>query len=93
MSEQNEVDKLPEYLVAFKLVQHHVMQGESTFDDFQTRVQALKLLAQKLDQLKMMEEELAERERYIKQLEFELEAEKKLSPVGEEVMKDLDSIQ
>lgn len=89
MSEQN--DQTPEDLVAFKLVQHFAMQGEANYDDFLSRVSALRVIAQKLDQLRDAEVRIIQQEEYIDQLESELNALRELNPTSEEVMKDLDS--
>jgi hypothetical protein len=89
MSEQNE--HAPDDLVAFKLVQHFTMQGEASYEDFMQRVSALKLIAQKLDLLRQAEVKLAEQEKYIEQLEGEVEVLRSLSPTSEEVLQDLDS--
>ena len=91
MSEENK-PQVPEEVVAFKLVQHFTMQGESSYDDFQNRVTALKLIAQKLDQFRQMEVRFAEQERYIEQLESELDIANKLTPTSSEVLDDIDSL-
>ena len=91
MSEQNEKE-LPEDLVAFRLVQHFTMKGEASYEDFQTRVQALKVIALKLDQFRQSEVKLAEQEKHINRLEAELEIASKLSPTSDEVMNDLDDL-
>lgn len=88
MSEQN--DQTPEDLVAFKLVQHFTMQGEASYDDFLSRVSALRVIALKLDQLRDAEAKMAKQEEYIGDLERELYDLRELNPISEEVMNDLD---
>ena len=90
MIEQSE-QNLPEDMVAFKLIQHFTMQGQATYEEFQTRIQALKLVAQKLDLLRKMEVKFLEQEKYISELEVELEALRELSPTSDEVLEDFDS--
>ncbi len=44
----NEQEVLDEK-TAFKLIQYYCMQGQATWDEFQTRIAALKLIAGSLD--------------------------------------------
>lgn len=43
---------------AFKLIQYYCMQGQATYEDFQTRITALKLIANRLDAVRNLEQDV-----------------------------------
>jgi len=55
MSEENQ--NTPEDLAAFRLIQKLAMEGEDTWEGFQRRVAALRVIAQRLDLARTYENE------------------------------------
>lgn len=92
MSDTNNND-MPEEVAAFRLIQHCSMQGEASYSDFQNRIQALKVIAQRLDAIKQLEIRLDEQDRYILSLETNLAELEALTNSDGKAAQDIMSLQ